>query len=617
VFRRRVFGTLLPVSIVAIGLGVAGTVGHADEPGAFAIRNARIVPVAGPAIENGTVVVSGGLITAVGASAEVPAGAWVIDGKGLTVYPGLIDALTDLGLASAAGPAGAGGPGGAGARPGGGGAGGGAAAQATPARGPQDRPASTPWVQAADDVKVDERRFESWRNAGFTTALTAPKTGIFPGQGAVINLAGERAGDLVVASPVTLQINIAPPGGFGGFPGSLMGVYAYVRQVYLDVQHDVDARKQYDASPRGVERPEYDRTVRAVAEAQAAGRPVLMAATSEAQIARILEFSQELKLKPVLYGVHESYKPSVTERLAAKKTPVLVSLKWPERDSNADPEAEESIRVLRLRDKAPSAPAALQKAGVKFAFYSDGEQPQNLLKNARKAVESGLAADAAVKALTLDAAEILGVANRLGSIETGKIANLVVTDGDLFAEKTKVKLVFVDGRKFEVRDTPPPGRRDDSTGAAPAPTAQTMAQTMAGRWNLTANTPNGARNATADITMGTDGALAGSVTAEHGISSISSGSLTGNRFTFVTTVQTNNGPLAITFSGTIDGNTLKGSITSPQFTGDLSGTRATTPPSSNPEDEFFGFSTGDVDDDHSGRDAHGHGHDGRRRGGRQ
>ncbi len=98
-FKRRVFGTLLPVSIVgAIVLGVAGAVGHAEDPGAFAIRNARIVPVSGPAIDNGTVVVSGGLITAVGASVEVPADAWVIDGKGLTVYPGLIDALTDLGL---------------------------------------------------------------------------------------------------------------------------------------------------------------------------------------------------------------------------------------------------------------------------------------------------------------------------------------------------------------------------------------------------------------------------------------------------------------------------------------------------------------------------------------
>ena len=598
-FKSRVFGTLLPVSIVgAIVLGTAGAVGHADEPGAFAIRNARIVPVSGPAIDNGTVVVSGGLITAVGTSVEVPAGAWVIEGKGLTVYPGLIDALTDLGLTSPAAPGAPGGPGGAAARPAGGGGG---ATAGPPARGPQDRPASTPWVQAADDVKIDERRFESWRNAGFTTALTTPKTGIFPGQSAVINLAGDRSGDLVVASPVSLQVNFAPPGGFGGFPGSLMGVYAYVRQVYLDVQHDVDVRKQYDATPRGIERPEYDRTVRAVAEAQAANRPVLMAATSEAQIARVLDFAQELKLRPVLYGVHESYKAAAAERLAAKKTPVLVSLKWPERDANGDPDAEESLRVLRLRDKAPSAPAALNKAGVKFAFFSDGAQPQDLVKNARKAVEAGLAADAAVKAFTLDAAEILGVSNRLGSIETGKIANLVVTDGDLFGEKTKVKLVFVDGHKFEVRDTPPAGRRGDDTNASgPAPTAQTMA----GRWNVTANTPNGARTATVDLTMGADGALAGSMSSEVGISAISGGSLTGNRFTFSTTITTSQGPMTLTFTGTIDGNTVKGSIGG-GVNGDFTGTRASSPPSSRPEDES-GFSIGLDDDDHSGREVHGH-----------
>jgi hypothetical protein len=322
--------------------------------------------------------------------------------------------------------------------------------------------------------------------------------------------------------------------------------------------------------------------VRAVAEAQAANRPVLMAATSEAQIARILDFAQELKLRPVLYGVHESYKPSAAERLAAKKTPVLVSLKWPERDTTADPDAEESLRLLRLRDKAPSAPAALQKAGVKFAFYSDGAPPQDLLKNARKAVEAGLSADAAVKAFTLDAAEILGVANRLGSVETGKIANLVITDGDLFGEKTKVKMVFVDGRKFDVRDTPPSARPSDSTGAGAAPTPTAL--TMAGRWNLTANTPNGAQAGTADLTMGADGALAGTMTSHAGISPISAGSLTGNRFTFTTTVTTSQGPMTLTFTGTLEGNTIKGSIGG-GINGDFTGTRPTGPTSSNPDDQ--------------------------------
>src|SRR5262249_20250675 len=186
VFRLRVF--------VASLLLVAAAAAPRADSGSFAITNARIVPVSGPAIDRGTIVVSHGVISALGATVQVPADAWVIDGKGLTVYPGLIDALTDLGLPQPAQPAAGPAVGrGAGQRQ--------AAAlvaQAAqaqpPAHGPEDRPASTPWLQAADEIKVDETRFEAWRGAGFTTALSAPKTGIFPGQGAVINLANQRPG---------------------------------------------------------------------------------------------------------------------------------------------------------------------------------------------------------------------------------------------------------------------------------------------------------------------------------------------------------------------------------------------------------------------------------------
>src|SRR5689334_13876649 len=228
---------------------VAAAAAPRADSGSFAITNARIVPVSGPAIDRGTIVVSHGVISALGATVQVPADAWVIDGKGLTVYPGLIDALTDLGLPQPAQPAAAGRGAGGGRQGGGLAALAAQAQQAPPAHGPEDRPASTPWVQAADEIKADDIRLETWRNAGFTTALSAPKTGIFPGQGAVINLAGgERAGEMVVLSPATFQINMTPPGNFGSFPGALMGVVAYVRPVYLDVQHDSDARKAYESA---------------------------------------------------------------------------------------------------------------------------------------------------------------------------------------------------------------------------------------------------------------------------------------------------------------------------------------------------------------------------------
>ena len=222
---------------------------QAGEPRYFAITNARIVPVSGAVIESGTVVMAKGLIVSVGKNVSIPPEALLIDGKGMTVYPGLFDALTDLGLTSPAAPA-------AGTHEGGGGP--------PPSRGPEDRPNTTTWTSAADELKIDDKRIETWRNGGFTTAVTAPKTGLFPGQGAVIDLAGDRPGDLVVKPNASLHISLTPTGGFFGFPGSLIGVIAYVKQIYYDAAQDAQVQQIYAANPRGHERPPYDRALHAI-----------------------------------------------------------------------------------------------------------------------------------------------------------------------------------------------------------------------------------------------------------------------------------------------------------------------------------------------------------------
>jgi imidazolonepropionase-like amidohydrolase len=159
----------------------------------------------------------------------------------------------------------------------------------------------------------------------------------------------------------------------------------------------------------------------------------------------------------VLYGGAEAWRS--TDLLQQAKTPVLVSLKWPERLPTADPDSPDSLRVLEMRDKAPSTPGVLAKARLKFAFYSDGiANPKELMKAVKKAIDAGLAPAGAVRAITLSAAEIYNVADRLGSIDKGKIANLVVTDGDLFQDRTKVKYVFVDGVKYEPQADSGPAR---------------------------------------------------------------------------------------------------------------------------------------------------------------
>ena len=427
----------------------------ADNPSAVAIRNAKIVTVSGATIAKGTVVLRKGLIEAVGDNVQVPADAWVVDGEGLTIYPGLIDSLSTVGIPGAAAPAAA-------AATGRGGRNGGGGQQANPAaaaaatapqarsNGPQDRPQTTSWIVAADEIQATDRRIETVRGAGVTTAVTFPTRGIFAGQGSIIDLvSAEKAGEMVVASPVGQYISIGRGGfggGGGGFPGSLMGIIAYVRQVYLDVDHYKLVKEAYAKNPRGMERPEYDRALEGVIDS----KRILIPANREVEIDRIIRLSAELKQPTIIYGAREAYRPNAAALLKKSGLPVLVSMRWPGPPAGPDAHIEEeSMRQLETFDQAPAAPAQLQKAGVKFALYSDGiDAPRDFQRAVKKAMDAGLTRDQALRALTLTPAEIYGVADRLGSIEKGKIANLVVTRGDIFENSTKVEMIFVDGKKY-------------------------------------------------------------------------------------------------------------------------------------------------------------------------
>ena len=508
-------------------------IAHAQggEPQYFAIRGAKVFPVSGPPIEGATVVISRGIITAISKDAAIPAEAWVIDGKGLNVYPGLVDAFTDVGIPAAPPTGGEGGPRRAQERAG----------------GPEDRPASTPWRSGADEANLSDKRIETWRNGGFTTVICAPKGGFFPGQAAVLDLAGEHAGDMVVKTPVAIPLSFQGASGFGGgFPDSLLGVLSYIHQVWLDTDWSAKAETAYSKSPRGVARPRYDRVNAALEDALEHHSLVLIPANNSTQIRRALELIDHWHINAVIYGGQMSYE--VADEIAAKKIPVLVDLKWPEAEKDADPDETPSLRTVRFRDRAPSSPAALAKAGVKFAFYSGTTTaPKDLLKAVKKSIDAGLSEDAAVRALTLSPAEIFGVADPLGSIEKGKIANLIITDGDLFNEKTKIKYAFVDGTRFEIREPEKP--KDPPKGD------------ITGKWKLSYTTPEGAEESSLDLSMASDGSLSGSISSQRGNANLISGYLSGDKFSFTINIPIEGSPTDVVFGGTFDGTTMKGSIT--------------------------------------------------------
>src|SRR5260370_16121386 len=362
----------LALGVVAVGcaalVGCTRAAAQGGEPQYSAIRGVTVVPVSGPRLENVTVVISHGIIKAVSKDAAIPDEAWVIEGKGLIVYPGFIDSFTDVGIPPAPAPTL-----------------GDSHSPPPVSHGPEDRPGATPWRSGADEASLSDKRVETWRSAGFTTVLCAPKGGMFPGQASLMNLAGERNGDMVVKSPVAIPVSLQPVGNFASFPGSMMGSLAYVRQVWLDTEWSTKAQAIYEKNPRGIARPPYDRTEEALADALARHALVLIPANNATQIRRALELVDRWHVNGVLYDGQMSYE--VANEIAAKKLPVLVDLKWPEADKDADPDEVPSLKTLRFRDRAPSSPAPLAKAGVKFAFYSGAiTAPKDILKAAKKSI---------------------------------------------------------------------------------------------------------------------------------------------------------------------------------------------------------------------------------------
>jgi imidazolonepropionase-like amidohydrolase len=285
---------------------VATLTALADGPDSYAVTGARILVGTGEVIENGVLVVDDGLIVGVGKSVEVPKDAWVIDAAGKTIYPGFIDALGNLGLGAKRQEEGKE-----------------ARTEETIARGPEDRPGTHSFKAAADELTLADDRVAKWRNAGFTSAVTVPDQGIFSGQAAFINLAGEREREMVVRTPVALRVNLAPPGSARSFPGSLMGVLAYVKQAFADASFYRESWAAYEAAPRGKPRPTYDRTLEPLARAQSEGWPVLLPAHEVHEIERAMGLARDLGVKPVLYGIHQGY--AAADILSAGKISLIGS----------------------------------------------------------------------------------------------------------------------------------------------------------------------------------------------------------------------------------------------------------------------------------------------------
>ncbi|MBL8521656.1 MAG: amidohydrolase family protein [Betaproteobacteria bacterium] len=421
-------------------------------PRVHALIGATLHIAPGKVIANGVLVLKDGRVAAAGpaASTPVPKGArvWKLDGK--SVYAGFIDLASSVGLPAnararaAALPFSPGGPPSTPQR-----------AEDMKAPGPRGLSSSNRSVRADFDVaanlefRADE--VKAARELGFTSVLAAPQAGILRGQSALLNTADRPdTKSLVVAPRVAQHAANEAERGFTGsqYPNSMMGAIALLRQSMLDARWHRGALEAYRANP-SLERPEPNATLEALTPVLLGRQPVIYAADGEQDFQRIGKVRDEFGLNVIAQG--NGYEYRRRDHLKSLAMPVIVPVNFPAPPEVETPDQALDVQLEQLQhwEQAPSNPSLLASAGIEFALTAHGmTQPsREFWNNVRLAVRRGLTADRALAALTTTPAKLIGLQRQLGTLEPGRIANVVVASADLFAtEGAEVELAFVDGR---------------------------------------------------------------------------------------------------------------------------------------------------------------------------
>jgi imidazolonepropionase-like amidohydrolase len=417
---------VLFVSVFALGTAACAQASGSAQPaagGTIALRGGRLLTVSHGVIENGVIVMQSGKITAVGgASTAIPRDAKVIDVTGMTVYPGLIDAETQLGLTEV-----------------------------------QADRMTNDTLESSDEIMPHMHVYDAFhaetalipvaRINGITNAVVAPANGdTLPGQDAFIQLAGRSAEEMLLVRDIALPLNFTghqrrnESFATAKFPQTRMGMAAQLRQAFIDAQDyetkfaAYEKKKTSDADKAGAA-PKRDLRLEALLPYLHGQKPMVLAAEEPNDLQTVLDMAREFHLKVILN--HLSHSSEVLDKVAASGFPVIVG---PIYEQPKDWERYDAVYRL---------PAEMAKRGIKIAFATyDSHNARSLPYAAGYAVGFGLPPDEALKAVTLNTAQMFGVDKDLGSLDTGKMANVVVANGDPLDVKTDVKHVFIAGQEI-------------------------------------------------------------------------------------------------------------------------------------------------------------------------
>ena len=424
---KFIFSVLLTLSLALMAFAQNGPAdqNNIGVAGTFAITNATIHTVSGDVIENGTVVIRDGKIAAVGAGVRAPRGANVINGKGMQVFPGMIDAGTNMGLLEIG----------------------------NAVIGTVDVAETgniNPNAQAILAINPHTSHINVTRVNGITSVLSMPRGGIISGQSAVINLNGATQKAMAMVSHHSLVVNFPQISTFAGFtPGVGPRFISFKQAVKRRDDRLKELKKTFDAAisydrvqeaykkDPSLPKPKTDLKMAALAPYAKGEKPIIFNAQRARDIKGVLKFAKDNKLKAIINGGNEAWK--VTDELKEHSVPVIYN-RIHNNPSNEDAPYDENF----------AAPSKLAEAGVLFAISTgdNGANARELPYQAGLAGAFGLSKADALKSVTLNPAKILGIDSMVGSIEVGKVANIVVADGDILEPRTRIKHMFITGRKI-------------------------------------------------------------------------------------------------------------------------------------------------------------------------
>ncbi len=508
----------------------------------YAITNATVVQGPGRKMDGATVVMKDGLITAVGKGVAIPSDAIVIKGDSLFIYAGFIDGLTRSGVSKPKDES--------------------KEKVKDPGNPPNERAGINPQVDVRYFINPSDKALEELRNLGFTTAQLVPHGNLLAGQAAIVLTAGETPDKMVLESKSALYSELTPATQI--YPATILGVMAKWRELYRQASQAKSYENTYASNRVGLERPVFDRILEAFYPVIDQREPVLFKAEKINDVNRVLALKSDLGFTLTLADVKEGW--PLANKIKASNSKIFLSLDLPEEmkkddkkkddkkaDANttktsaqAEKEALDKRRAESIALYAAQA-SAFQKAGVPFGFSTMSAKSKDIPANLRRMIAAGLSEDAALAALTTTPATLLGLSDRMGTIENGKMANLVITNKPYFNEKAKVKYVFVDGvlHKMEVKDT----KKTDGAAAV----------AIEGTWTSSTQSPQG--NTDGKWTFKKDGSnYSGTVSGGRLPAPVDMKelSLEGNTLTFNYTLNFGANIVKVEVEVTFDGDTFKG-----------------------------------------------------------